>query len=342
MLNAHYQCAFFLFVLLGYRQYDMRNLILLLVIFQFVFSTASYAQKIADKKDIEVSIEIEGGTLYGSFLVPKSKKPIPVVLLIPGSGPTDRDCNSAMGLSTNAFLYLAESLYKEGIATLRVDKRTSGKSQATFIKSFDKLTFSDFIADAEHWVDTLKKDKRFSEVIVAGHSQGALVGLIAAEKLGADKYISIAGPGRTIDKIMVDQFEASIPGVRDSCRMLFDSIIAGSYFDDAPSIITRSLPKSMAPFMRDWISYDPEAIISDMDIPILILNGANDLQVDSMEAVYLHEANQKSKLVIIPGMNHVLKDAPVDRLSNFSTYNQPDLPINEQVSKEIILFIKEE
>lgn len=315
----------------------MHKLILLSAL--FLLNIKADAQKLAKKKDVEVSIELENGTLMGSMLLPKSKKPLPVVLLIPGSGPTDRNCNSGLGLKSNSFIYIAEALYKKGIATLRVDKRVSGKSAKTFHgKDLLFVQFSDFILDAERWIDTLQNDPRFSSVIVAGHSQGSLVGMVAAKNKSADKFISISGAGRSIDKILNDQLAAGIPKHKDTIPQFLDSIKMGSYMKSAPLILKQSLPEYLAPFMKEWMEYNPTQIIAEMNMPSLIINGENDVQVDAEEARILYAKAKNAQLEIIPKMNHILKDAPKERLSNLATYNLPLLPVNETLIELIITF----
>lgn len=314
----------------------MRYLALVLLL---LVSGVLSAQKIANKKDVEVTIETDEGTLYGSLLVPKGKKPKKVVLLIPGSGPTDRDCNSAIGMETNAFLLLAEALYEEGIATLRVDKRASGKSKATFATSLMEIQFDDFIRDTELWIEFLKKDKRFSEITIAGHSQGSLAAMVAGKNKRVDKYISIAGAGEPIDEVLMDQLGTSLPDQRVEIRYFLDSLSAGVYWHDGPSAVKNMLPEYLTPFMQQWISYDPHLIIQELICPVLIVNGETDLQVAVKEAELLYETKLDAEYVIIPEMNHVLKNAPSERFANFATYNAPDLPLNEKLIETIITFV---
>ena len=310
------------------------------ILFVSFFSVDTIAQKITKKHDKEIALNLDNGTLYGSLLVPKSRKKIPVVLLIPGSGPTDRNCNNNIGIKTNSFMYLAEEFYKNGIASLRVDKRTSGKSSNTFKSSVLKITFNDFISDAGLWIDTLKKDPRFSKIIVAGHSQGALVGLRASLEKKVDKFISISGAGRSIDQILLDQFNISFPMYADSTKMFFDSLKHGVYLKKSPLFLKQSFPPYLLQFMKQWMSYNPASMITKLRCPILVINGDNDIQVSVNEAELLHAANKDSKLLIIPKMNHILKDAPKDRQKNAATYFKPDLPLNKMLVKEIIMFIK--
>jgi pimeloyl-ACP methyl ester carboxylesterase len=190
------------------------------------------------------------------------------------------------------------------------------------------------------WIDTLKKGSFFSEIIVAGHSQGALVGLGASKEKKVDKFISISGAGRSIDEILSDQFNVSFPMYADSIKMFLDSLKHGVYPKKAPLFLKQSFAPYLLQFMKQWMSYDPSSIIDQLKCPILIVNGDNDIQVSVNEAELLHAGNKNSKLLIISEMNHVLKDAPRDRQKNVATYFKPDLPLNKTLVKEIISFIK--
>jgi len=300
-----------------------------------------FAQKIANKKDKEVSIELKEGTLYGSLLVPGGKKPKMVVLLLPGSGPTDRNCNSSLGLTSNSFMMLAEELYEKGIATLRVDKRASGKSLPTFINSLDSIMFLDFYSDAMEWMSFLKKDKRFSKIIVAGHSQGSLIGMLVAKNGNADGYISLSGAGRPIEHILYDQLHPSFEydPSSDTLRMFLDSIRMGTYFNDAPKKLKQTFPKNLQPFLTEWFEIDPESEINKLSCPVAIIQGAHDLQVSVKEAELLHAAKPDSELKVFPEMNHILKDAPEEPFANYATYNQPDVPITKGLSDFIAAFV---
>ncbi|MDR2685055.1 MAG: lysophospholipase, partial [Prevotellaceae bacterium] len=132
------------------------------------------------------------GDIFGTLAVPKSNGKMPLVLLVAGSGPTDRNCNQPQ-MQTDAFKMLADSLLRYNIATLRFDKRGVAESTKAGSKE-EYLRFEHYIYDVQAFTDTLAKDKRFSEIIVAGHSEGALIGLIATENNPkVAKYISISG-----------------------------------------------------------------------------------------------------------------------------------------------------
>lgn len=313
---------------------------LIVVLFLLCFGSAN-CQETPTYSEEEVSIVLEEGTLFGTLTIPVGKKKkIPVVLLIPGSGPTDRDCNSpALGLRTDAFVMLAHGLAENGIATLRIDKRISGKSASTFQLSNSSVKFVDFIADNERWIRWLRADKRFGKLTVCGHSQGALTGLTAITDEPADAYISLCGAGRPADVLMREQFITQYPEQKEVVNQFFDSLMVGTYDKSAPLLLKMSIPADLAPFLMQYASYDPAEWIAKVECRVLIIQGERDLQVPIQDAERLHAAAPKSQFVVIPEMNHPLKVAPEDRQGNIDTYGQYTLPLQGKLMKTIADFV---
>ena len=164
-------------------------------------------EPVAEKKAKPVSnifLKTPKGNIAGTLLVPEEKQKLPVVLIIAGSGPVDRNGNLGDLVHTNAYQMIADSLSKKGIATLRYDKRGAGESAAAG-GSESELSFDDGINDAAAFIQMLKADTRFSKVIVLGHSEGSLIGMVAAEQARADGFISVAGAGERADKVIEQQ-----------------------------------------------------------------------------------------------------------------------------------------
>ena len=154
-----------------------------------------------------VEVKLKDGTMSGQLETPQGEGPFPLMVIIAGSGPTDRDGNSvALPGKNNSLKMLAESLAAEGVASIRYDKRGVGKNASLAGKEED-LRFGHYIDDAAAWVQFAKTDERFSKVGIIGHSEGSLIGMVAAEKTDADAFISIAGAGRPIDQILLEQLE---------------------------------------------------------------------------------------------------------------------------------------
>jgi hypothetical protein len=271
------------------------------------------------------------------LLVPKINKPVPVVLLIAGSGPVDRDGNAGE-LRMNNLKLIADSLYAHGIATLRYDKRGVGQSREAAKAELD-LRFDDFIQDAIGWVNFLSKDKRFSSIVIAGHSQGSLVGMVAAQQKAVAKFVSLEGAGEPILVVLKKQLEQQ-PTAWLMSAPIIDSLMHGKTVDSVPKILYGLFRPSIQPFWISWNYYNPQTEIKKLDKPVLIVQGTTDIQVAVTDAENLSKADPKAKLEIIKGMNHILKDAPMDRTKNIQTYSQPDLPLNMQFVKVLVNFIK--
>jgi alpha/beta superfamily hydrolase len=188
----------------------MKNIIAIFLL----ISTLSLAQSIEkDSKNISVSPFIDG-----TILVPKSSDKIPLVVIIGGSGPTDRNGNQQM-MENNSLRYLAEGFYKNSIATFRYDKRIIKQMKDRTINEAS-IRFDDFISDANDVLTYFGKAETFSKIYILGHSQGSLVGMIAAQN-GADGFISIAGAGQSIDNVIVEQLSKQAPGLTQNARMAF-------------------------------------------------------------------------------------------------------------------------
>ena len=313
----------------------MKSIIFLVLLFA---ANASYCQADSSFNGTEVKLETGTGTLFGTLLVPLQKEPMPVVLLIAGSGPTDRDGNNG-SMKNNALKLLANGLAANNIASLRYDKRAIGASAAAFKKE-DDLRFDHFVDDARGWVSELRKDKRFSEIIIAGHSEGSLIGLLAMKE--ADKFISIAGPGRPAAVVLREQLEKQAPSFRASFNPILDSLVQGLKVKQVPPLLNAVFRPAIQPYMTSWFKYDPAAELKKLKCPILIVQGTTDLQVMVKDAELLAAANANAKLLKIEGMNHVLKMVGDDVAKNQKSYSEPTLPLPGQLIDGIVKFIKQD
>lgn len=284
-------------------------------------------------------LKTDSGNIYGTLLMPnKVSGKIPVALIIAGSGPTDRDGNNSM-MKNNSLKLLAESLAANGIASLRYDKRAVGESKA-IVKSEAGLSFEDYINDAKGWLTQLKQNKRFSKLVVIGHSEGSLIGMNAA--LLANGFVSLAGAGSSADLILKEQLGAQGKVVQDLCYPLLDSLKAGKLLKEVnPNLYTLFRP-SVQPYMISWFKHDPQTDIKQLKFPYLIIQGDNDLQIKLNDAKLLAAASKKSELLIIEKMNHVLKIVESgDRAVNMATYSNPTLRIAPALTDAIVKYIKQ-
>ena len=277
------------------------------------------------------------GSVYGSLTMPVTDNKVPVVLVIAGSGPTDRNGNQAQ-MKSNAYKLIADSLLKAGIACLRYDKRGIGESVAA-AKSEESTRFDDMADDAAGIIKMLKGDSRFSKVYVLGHSEGSLVGMIAAKKEPVSGFISLAGAGQRADKIIEQQLATQSKEGAAVARVIMDSLVKGYKVRNVDTALMMLFRPSVQPYLTSWFTHDPQAEINKVAAPILILQGTTDIQVAVSEAEMLKKANPKATLKLVRGMNHVLKQAPADREQNVATYNNAALPLSAGLMEAILKFI---
>lgn len=284
-----------------------------------------------------ISIVRDGVELHGSLWVPPSSDPMPVALIIAGSGPTDRDGNNPMMIN-NSLKLLATGLADNGIATLRYDKRGIAASSYEGFNETD-LRFEDYIDDAKAWIATLKDDQRFSAVWVIGHSEGSLIGMVASQQGGADGLVSVAGAGQSADLILKRQLDSQPEPYRSQMMEMIDQLASGALIGAVDPIFHALFRESVQPYMASWFQYDPREWIATLQIPVLIVQGTTDIQVTQDDATRLAQANPSASLVVIEGMNHVLKIAPMDRAANIQTYTDPALPLAPPLMSTLTDFI---
>jgi hypothetical protein len=234
---------------------------------------------------------------------------------------------------------IADSLKNAGIATLRYDKRGVGES-AGAMKDESSMRFEDMVNDAAGILAELKNDKRFSSVFVLGHSEGSLVGMMAAAKEPVAGFISVAGLANPADKIIVRQIAAQSEELSLKAAFILDSLQNGKSITDPGGELSTLFRPSVQPYIKSWIKYDPQTEIRKLKVPVLIVQGTTDLQVPESEAITLREAYPNATLKIIKDMNHVLKNAPADRVKNMATYTMPHLPLAAGFSGTLTQFIK--
>jgi hypothetical protein len=234
---------------------------------------------------------------------------------------------------------LSEGLAKKGISSVRFDKRGISKSKLAMTSESD-VRFETFINDVVAWIALLKSDNRFSKIYILGHSEGSLIGMIAAEQTNTSGFISIAGAGKSADKILQEQLKTKLPPLLlDESNKILDSLKIGKTVSNVnPSLVSLYRP-SVQPYMISWIKYDPAKEIGKLKIPVLIIQGTMDLQVTVNDSKLLSAANTSAKLLIIENMNHTLKESDSDIQKNMATYNNPDLPLKEGLSDDIVNFI---
>ena len=237
-------------------------------------------------------------------------------------------------------MVLAHELAAQGIASLRYDKRGIGASKDALI-SEENLRFENYAEDAKAWAAQLKADSRFRKLIIMGHSEGSLLGLLACEQ--ADVFVSLAGPGRPIDVILKEQLAVQLKGKKKLLRAADEGISKlkkGELVGDAPEELFSLFRPSIQPYLISWMKYDPAVEISKLKIPVIIIQGTTDLQVQVKDAELLHAASPSSRYIIIEGMNHIFKLAPSDREKNIETYSNPELPLAPELLRTLLFELR--
>ncbi len=290
----------------------------------------SEQSKNSNVKELKVSEELQGD-LY------ETSNKETVILLIAGSGPTDRNGNTLGMAVNNSYKFLAEGLAENNYSVFTYDKRVvySVKSQ----QEIPSLDFQHGIDDAQTIIHYLKNNLGYKNIIVAGHSEGSLVGMSASKKDVA-AFISLAGAGNSIDVILKEQLNKQAPMLNDDTNKILTQLKEGKIVKDVNPMLQALFAEQNQPFLIDWISRNPQTEIAKLNIPILIVNGTKDLQVGQKEAELLHKANPKSSMVIIEKMNHVFKEVENDQ-QNMESYNNPELPIHKDLIKTIVSFLKQ-
>jgi len=283
-----------------------------------------------------IVLETPTGNIEGTLLVP-SKENSPLVLIIAGSGPTDRNGNNP-SLKNNSLIMLAQGLYENNIASLRFDKRGISRSVAAGMSEED-LRFEHYIEDVQQWCSLLKKDSRFSSFIILGHSEGSLIGMIASQIVDPDKFISLAGPGFSMQETLRRQLADQPAYVLSMSLPVIEQLEKGKTVDSVPPLINMLFRPSVQPYLISTFKYDPVIEISKVRSPVLIVQGTTDIQIQVEDAKKLAASNSNSELVIIEGMNHILKEAPENRFLNLRTYGDPNLELKQGLIESITNFI---
>ncbi len=283
----------------------------------------------------EVDIPTAKVTINGTLLMPNNIKKPKLLIIIPGSGPTDRNGNQGL-IQTNATKYLVEALSDKNIATYRYDKSVLAYIKQKNFKE-KNVRFDDFIDEAKRVVNYFKSKNQFSKIIIAGHSQGSLVAMFVANQ--TDGYISLDGAGRPIDEVIFEQINNQAPFLAKSTQIIIDSLKQGNLVKDVPPLLLSVFRPSIQPFLISWMKYNPQTEIKKIKVPVLLINGSKDIQVPTSDAQQLHKANPKSELKIIQNMNHIFKEIKGGVTENKQSYTNPKLPVMQVLVKTLSDFI---
>jgi pimeloyl-ACP methyl ester carboxylesterase len=298
----------------------------------------------AAQQPSEIAIGPAGRELRGTLLRPATPAPAAEpVLILAGSGPTDRDGNNPAGITAQPYRLLAEALAGRGIASLRVDKRGIAGSGAAG-RPETELRVGHFADDAHSWAAELRRRTGARCVWLLGHSEGTLHALLAAQQpRNLCGLILVSTVGRKLGDIIRQQLDS--PGnvsVRDEARRILAELEAGRSVPAEgmnPALAPLFRP-SVQPFVMSMLAADPPALARAYPGPILVVQGTTDLQTRPADAEAIGAARPGIAVRIVEGMNHVLKTAPADPAANAATYSNSSLPLAPGLVETVAEFIE--
>lgn len=302
-----------------------------IVLFMSLFAFSMLHSQEAKNNETEISVSKH---IDGTLLVPESGSKT-LAIIIAGSGPTDRNGNQNF-MKTNNLKKLATLLADKDIATFRYDKRIVKQIRRGNVDP--NIMFDDFVKDAIDVIEYFKVRKTFDKIYIIGHSQGSLIGILASLDR-ADGFISLAGAGQSIDKVIAEQVQKTAPMFTSDTERILGILKQGKTTKEYPQALASIFDISIQPFMSNWIKYSPTEELKKLDMPILIVNGTKDLQVSVEEAKLLSESAKHSELVLIEKMNHVLFIIEGDEQENAKSYNDHAGKVSSELIDKISDFI---
>lgn len=287
----------------------------------------------------EIHLAADPAPLHGTLL--SAPEPRAAALILPGSGPTDRDGNSPAGVTASTYRLLAEALAADGISTLRIDKRGIAESAPAGPSEAD-IRFTTYVDDARSWAQELARRTGRPCVWLIGHSEGALVAqAAAADNEAVCGLVLLSGAGRRAADVLREQLAALPEPLKTQAYDALSELEAGRTVTDTPPQLAALFRPSVQPYVISWLALDPAALLAAYDRPVLIGQGTTDLQVGVTDAEALAAAQPNARLVRFEGVNHVLKTAPADRAANAATYRDATLPLAPGVAEAVAAFILE-
>ncbi len=305
-------------------------------LFLFIIVPLSYCfgqEKEYNSATVKINKYIEG-TLVTPYS--ESDKELPLLIFIMDSGAINRDGNDRMSKS-DTFKQFSHELAKLGVSTYRYDKRLF-KMDALGIREHE-ISFDHYIEDAVSAINYFKKNGKYTKIYVAGHGQGSLIGMIAA-KDNADGFISISGNAASVDEVIIEQIAKQAPGLDKSATVAFNQLKENGRATGYDPALESIFRYDLQSFMRSWIKYTPTEEIAKLEIPILIIHGDKDIQVELSQAEKLKEAVPQASYLIVQNMNHILKEIKgKSRLENHKSYNESWRKIMPEVLNGIANFV---
>jgi uncharacterized protein len=289
-----------------------------------------------------VTVQNEYGSLGGVLEIPEGCSPMPVVLILSGSGTSDRDGNTPGDPNrTDLYKLLGEALRDQAhVATLRYDDHGLGASASALPADVTDFRFETEVKDAGRFVDLMRSDSRFSKVVVAGHSQGSLTGILAAKSSPIDGLISLAGAGRPAGELLHDQLASKLtPALLAELDAAIAKLEAGELAGPLTPPLDQILPEYVQPYVISWFKYDPEQEIGTLQAPTLLVQGKTDTQVSVEDAELLQQGKPDATLALIDDMCHPLKQANLDPNEQKAAYTDPTVPLAAGLMPPLVEFM---
>lgn len=315
----------------------------------FALAWAGYATR-GEGLGRPYSIATGHGRLPGSLLLPDAGDPaLPLVLMVSGAG-ADRDGNNyEVPGRSDALAQLAVELRRLGIASLRYDRRGSGEAYRLG-ENEEALRFDDHIADLRSAIAALSADVRFSSITLLGYGEGALVGAAAIEPDEASAQaprfrrvsglIALCASGRSEIDLVEEALSSPPPGLEAEAQAIQSALEEGRTYPRPSPYFADFFRPSIQPYIISQLRFDPGASLAIAPVPVLVVAGGSDLQVEVDETEILLEAKPDAAYRLIPGMSHALKGVGTDEEANYASFTDPGLPLAEGLGALVAAFAR--
>ncbi|CAH1679250.1 Alpha/beta hydrolase [Hyphomicrobiales bacterium] len=275
----------------------------------------------------ETTVTVEGMT--GVYSAPAGRAAFACAVILPGSGPTNRDGNNPYGVSARPYALVADALLADGIASLRYDKRLPATVDAE-----RELTFDAAVADAGRWLHWCRAQAGVSAVFLIGHSEGGVIALALAHREPVAGLVLLTTPGKPVAELIKKQLAPAPEPLRAEAATILERLQRGDSVEDIPAALAPLFRSSIQPFLRSLMAVDADALARRLRAPLLVIAGGRDIQVPPADA------EPGGAALTLPGMNHVLKDVAPDSADNLAAYRDPDRPLAKGLVETVVAFIR--
>ncbi len=281
----------------------------------------------------DIALRTSYGSLFGTLEMPDGAHgPVPVAIIVPGSGPVDRNGDTKLGITADSYELLADALAARGIATVRYDKRGVAASAGAMPDPPSLLDLDFYVDDCIGWARKLSADRRFSRVALVGPNEGSLIALFAARQTPVDAVVSVGGAGRLLGDVIVAQIQAEGPQAEPlvgPARQAVSAIRFGADPSDLPKALQPVFPPGSTTFLQQFFNADPVKAAAALKVPYAVVQGTADIQMTEDDAQALADAAPHATLTLVPHMTAMMKDAKDDtRAASVATYTDPSEPLD--------------